>query len=268
MSRLTSAQVGGLRIAYERVGEGRPKVLLLHGGLADHRAWTPQHELADGLTLVAWDAPGCGASSDPPDSFRMDDYAAALAGFVETLGLGPVHVVGHSFGATLALAFAHHSPTLARSLVLASSYAGWAGSLPPEIVTDRLEGGLRALEQGPVALAEGFVETLFSADVDPAVLTEARQLLADVRPSGARTMLRAMALCDLREELGAIRAPTLVLHGSEDVRAPYDVACAIHEALPVSTLAVLDGVGHECNLEAPAAFNAAVRSFLSRVDER
>ena len=266
MSRLASAQVGGLRIAYERVGEGRATVLL-HGGLADHRAWTPQHELADELTLIAWDAPGCGDSSDPPDSFRMEDYAAALAAFVETLGLGRVHVVGHSFGATLALALARHSPALARSLVLASPYAGWAGSLPPEIVTERVEGALAALDD-PVALAKGFVESLFAPDVDPALLAHAHLMLGDVRPVGARTMLRAMAQCDLRDALGAIRAPTLVLHGSEDVRAPYDVARAIHTAIPGSTLAVLDGVGHECNAEAPAAFNAAVRSFLRRVDER
>ena len=267
MSRLASAQVGGLRIAYECIGEGVPTVLL-HGGLADHRTWAPQHELADGLTLVAWDAPGCGGSSDPPDSFRMDEYAAALADFVEALGLGRVHVVGHSFGATLALAFAHRAPTLARSLVLASPYAGWAGSLPPEVVADRLEVGLRALERGPAALADGFVETLFSPDVDRALLAQSRQVLEDVRPSGARTMLRAMAQCDLRDALGAIRAPTLVLHGSDDVRAPYDIARAIHEAIPGSTLAVLDGVGHECHLEAPAAFNAAVGSFLHGIDER
>jgi pimeloyl-ACP methyl ester carboxylesterase len=265
MSRLASAQVGALRMAYDRVGEG-PATVLAHGGFADHRVWEPQHELADELTLVAWDAPGCGASSDPPDSFGVDEYAAALAGLVETLGLGRVHVVGHSFAATLALAFAGRAPSLVRSLMLASPYAGWAGSLPPELVAERLEGALRALDD-PAAVAEGFVESLFAADVDPALLAHARLMLEGVHPVGARTMLRAMAQCDLRDALCAIRAPTLVLHGSEDVRAPYDVAWAIHEAIPGSTLSVLDGVGHECNAEAPAAFNADVRSFLRGVDE-
>src|SRR5262249_33903895 len=141
-------------------------------------------------------------------------------------------------------------------------------SLPPATVEKRLEGGLRALDRGPGGLADGFVETLFSADADPALLSQAREMLEDVRPAGSRTMLRAMARCDLRDELGAIRAPTLVVHGAEDVRAPRHVALAIHQAIPGSTLVVLDGVGHECNVEAPAAFNAAVRSFVHGVDGR
>ncbi|HET8741687.1 MAG TPA: alpha/beta fold hydrolase [Gaiella sp.] len=267
MNRLRTARVGGLQIAYERVGDG-PATLLLHGGLADHRAWGPQLELADELTLVAWDAPGCGGSSDPTEPFRMEDYAAALAGFVVTLGLECAHVVGHSFGATLAIELALLEPARARSLVLASPYAGWAGSLPPAAVAERVEHMLGALEQGPAALAAGFVETLFSANADPGLLAQAREMVEDVRASGARAMLHAMAGCDLRDRLDAVDAPTLVLHGSEDVRAPAHVARAIHEAIPGSRLTVVDGIGHECNLEAPAAFNAAVRSFLRDVDGR
>ncbi len=267
MNRLHSARVGGLEIAYERLGAG-PATLLLHGGLAHHRVWAEQRELAGELTLVAWDAPGCGGSSDPPGTFRMEDYAAALAGFVETLGLECAHVVGHSFGATLALELALLEPARARSLVLASPYAGWAGSLPPAAVAERVEHVLGALEQGPVALAAGFVETLFSTNADPGLLAQVREMVEDVRADGARTMLHAMARCDLRESLAAVRAPTLVLHGSDDVRVPAQAARAIHEAIPGSRLTVLDGIGHECNREAPAAFNAAVRSFVRQADGR
>lgn len=263
MTRLGSVRVGGLRIAYQRLGEG-PAALFLHGGLADHREWEAQLE----LTLVVWDAPGCGGSSDPPESFRMDDYAAVLAGFVEALDVGRPHLVGLSFGATLALALARREPSLARSLVLASPYAGWAGSLSPETVAERLEGGLRALERGPAALAEGFVATLFAEGADAELGQRIRAMLADVHPAGGRTMLRAMAECDLRTSLGAVEAPTLVLHGSQDVRASEPVARAIHEAIDHSTFLVLDGVGHACNLEAPAAFNSALRSFLREADGR
>jgi pimeloyl-ACP methyl ester carboxylesterase len=267
VTRLHSVRVGALRIAYLRVGDG-PVVVLLHGGLADHREWEAQLELADEFTLVAWDAPGCGGSSDPPESFRMDDYAAVLAGLVEALNVGRPHVVGLSFGATLALALARHTPSLSDSLVLASPYAGWAGSLPPQTVARRLEAGLRALDQGPAALADGFVETLFGEDADPELGANVREMLEDVRPAGARTMLRAMAECDLREALGRVESPTLVVHGDRDVRAPEPVARAIHEAIPGSAFVVLPGVGHVCNMEAPAAFNAALRTFLRGTDGR
>jgi pimeloyl-ACP methyl ester carboxylesterase len=87
-------------------------------------------------------------------------------------------------------------------------------------------------------------------------------MLMDVRTEGARTMLGAMAECDLREALGRVTTPTLVIHGTEDVRAPEPVAQAIHEAIPGSVLVALPGVGHQCNVEAPAEFNTTLRTFL------
>ena len=265
MTSLERVSVGGLNIVYRRVGEG-PVALFLHGGLTDHRAWEPQLELADELTVVAWDAPGCGGSDDPPAWFGMDDYAAVLAEFVDAVSLGRPHVVGLSFGATLGLALAGHAPSLPRTLVLVSPYAGWAGSLAPETVTERLEAGLRALDRGPDALAETFLETLFGSGADPQLVARTSAMLEDVRPAGARTMLRAIADCDLRDALARVDTPTLVVHGTEDVRAPEPVARAIHEAIPGSTFVALPGVGHECNLEAPAAFNAALRGFLRGAD--
>src|SRR5437899_7194248 len=60
----------GLRIAYERAGNG-PPLVLLHGFVGDGREWRRQVDgLSDQFTVVAWDAPGAGASSDPPESFR------------------------------------------------------------------------------------------------------------------------------------------------------------------------------------------------------
>jgi pimeloyl-ACP methyl ester carboxylesterase len=85
----------------------------------------------------------CGRSSDPPDRFSMADYADCLAGFVEALGLHRPHVAGLSFGGTLALEFYRRHPALPRTLTLASAYAGWAGSLPPDVVAERLESVTR-----------------------------------------------------------------------------------------------------------------------------
>jgi pimeloyl-ACP methyl ester carboxylesterase len=72
-------EVDGLRIAYERVGAG-PALVLLHGYVADGQTtWQRQlDELCDEFTVVAWDAPGAGGSSDPPEGFGMVGYADCL----------------------------------------------------------------------------------------------------------------------------------------------------------------------------------------------
>jgi pimeloyl-ACP methyl ester carboxylesterase len=114
--------VDGLTIAFERAGRG-PAVVLLHGYVGDGRSlWRHQiNGLSSAYTVVAWDALGAGASSDPPESLGIDGYAACLARFIEALRLGPVHVVGLSFGGALAIAFQRRHRSLARSLVLASA---------------------------------------------------------------------------------------------------------------------------------------------------
>ena len=123
--------VGRLRITFRQAGHGSP-VVLLHGGLGDSRAWHDQlDDLGDEFTVVAWDAPGCGGSSDPPESFRLTDYADCLAGFIEALKLRHPHVLGHSFGAGLALELYRRHPEIPASLVLAGAYAGWADRSPP-----------------------------------------------------------------------------------------------------------------------------------------
>lgn len=85
---METIDVDGLGIAYERAGAG-PPLVLVHGYVGDGpTTWRHQVEgLCDEFTVVAWDAPGAGGSSDPPESFGMAGYADCLAGFVEELGL-------------------------------------------------------------------------------------------------------------------------------------------------------------------------------------
>ena len=131
---MDSVKVNGLQIAYKRRGKGVPLVLL-HGAISDSRIWQPQlDDLAKDFEVVAWDAPGCGRSDDPPETFRLLDYADSLAGFIAALDLKQPHVLGLSFGGGLALEFYQRHPKIPRWLILASADAGWAGSLSAETV--------------------------------------------------------------------------------------------------------------------------------------
>jgi pimeloyl-ACP methyl ester carboxylesterase len=262
---LAEVEVGGLRVAYRRAGQG-PPLVLLHGGLGDSREWRRQLEgLADEFTVVAWDAPGCGGSSDPPATFRLPDYADCLARFIQALKLGRPHVGGLSWGGGLALELYRRHPQLPRSLVLASAYAGWAGSLPPEVVAERLQRAMREAELPPEQWVHGYLEGLFTDSAPPELVNEALAMMLDVRPAGMRAMARSFADADLREMLPRIRVPTLLLYGDADRRSPLVVAHDLHDQIPGSTLVVLAGVGHQLDMEAPDRFNAEVRSFLRSV---
>ena len=101
-------------MAYEQAGSG-PAVVLLHGFVGDAAAtWRHQIDaLAAYYRVIAWDCPGMGASDDPPESFDMGDFADCLAGFVGQPGVQHAHLVGLSFGGTLALELAVRRPDIA-----------------------------------------------------------------------------------------------------------------------------------------------------------
>ncbi len=254
--------VDGLRIAFRRAGSG-PPILLLHGAVCDGRVWRSQLEsFADAYTVVAWDAPGCGGSSDPPESFRMPDYAGCLGSFIEALRLGPVHLLGHSWGSTVALETCRQRPDLVRSLVLVGGYAGWAGSLPADEVRERLAFALQSADLD--AFEPSTMRGLFSPAMPDDRAAELARIMREVRPAAMRPMAYALAEADLRDALPGIRVPTLIVHGDADVRSTATVAEQLHRSIPGAELVVLPGLGHESYLESATAFDAAVREFLTR----
>jgi pimeloyl-ACP methyl ester carboxylesterase len=267
-------EVGGLRIAYERAGRG-PALVLLHGFVADGgTTWSRQlDELSDEFTVVAWDAPGAGRSAAPPPSFRLGEYADCLAGFVRALKLDRPYVVGLSFGGSLALELCRRHPAVPRALVLAAAYAGWAGSLDPVEVADRVRLGRRVADLPPDEFADALLPSMFSPDAFspdgvPDAVARFRAGVAAFDRAGFLAMMWSSAEADLRGALAGIGVPTLLLYGDRDVRAPLPVGRALHAAIPGARLEVLDGVGHVSPVEAPERFNRAVRDFLRAAPPR
>jgi pimeloyl-ACP methyl ester carboxylesterase len=257
--------VDGLAIAYERAGTGTP-IVLLHGYVGDGPSvWRHQIDaLSDEYTVVAWDAPGAGGSSDPPETFGIDGYADCLARFIEVLQLGPAHIVGLSFGGALGIALQRHHRSLTTSLVLASAYAGWCGSLDREVAEQRLTQAYVLSERSPVEVVEALLPTMFALPVDKADVDAFRAAVEAVHPAGFRAMASASAE-DLRDVPPTIDVPTLLIYGDNDERAPMHVARQLHAAIGGSRLVMLSGAGHVCNVELPERFNHEVRRFLAEV---
>jgi pimeloyl-ACP methyl ester carboxylesterase len=255
-------EVDGLQIAYERVGSG-PPLVLLHGYVGDGpTTWRRQLDgLCDEFTVVAWDAPGAGRSTDPPERFGLDGYAGCLAGFLDKLGLDSAHVAGLSFGGILALALQRRHSAMSSALILASAYAGWAGSLSQHVAERRLRQALSLADGTPEAFVGALLPTMFSKTMPRETVDDFRASMRAFHPRGFRAMARASAedVCDV---LPYVNVPTLLVYGDRDVRAPMTVAEALQSAISGSRLVVIPSAGHVCNVEAPDKFNDAVREFL------
>jgi pimeloyl-ACP methyl ester carboxylesterase len=257
-------EVNAIRVAFEQVGAGSPLVLV-HGAVSDSRVWQPQLDaLAGEFAVVAWDAPGCGQSGDPPESFRLPEYADVLAGLIAALGLPRAHVLGHSFGGALALELARRHPAAVDTLILVGAYAGWAGSLPAAEVERRLRFALDVAERLPGGFDPASMTGLFTDRLPSAAAAGLTAIMSEIRPAATRAMAHALAEADLREGLSSIRVPVLLVYGDADERSPLSVAEDLHRMIPTSSLVLLPGLGHECFLEDPERFNAEVRTFLRR----
>lgn len=250
----------GLDIAYERAGEGAPLVLV-HGGAEDGRVWRPQLAgLADEFTVVAWDEPGAGGSSDVPHDFGLADYADCLAALIETLEVGPANVAGVSWGGTVVLELYRRHPEYVATLILIDTYAGWKGSLPEHEVGTRVEAVSRML----AVTGDEFDPTipgLFAGDPPGEIVPLLEEIAADVRPESVRTQATIMARTDQRDLLPRIGVPTLLIWGELDARSPLGVARQFERAIPDAQLVVIQGAGHASQLERPESVNEAIREF-------
>jgi pimeloyl-ACP methyl ester carboxylesterase/AcrR family transcriptional regulator len=253
-------RANGLDIAYDRVGAG-PPLVFVHGAAEDGRVWRPQlAALADEFTVVAWDEPGTGRSSDVPAEFGLPDYASCLATLIDTLALGPAHVAGLSWGGTVVLELYRHHPELVATLILVDTYAGWKGSLPDDELRARVAGAQQMLA-APAAEFDPTLPGLFAGDPPAEFVPLLEEIAAAVRPETLRTQLSVMAAADQRDLLPRITVPTLLVWGELDARSPLGIARQFEQAIPGAELVVIPQAGHVSHLERPERFNETVREF-------
>lgn len=260
-TKLSSVEVDGRSIAYRKAGQGSA-LILLHGFLCDSRCWRLQLTgLSHQFRVVAWDAPGAGSSSDPPETFTTADYAHCLASLLNALGIMRAHIVGLSWGGILAQEFFRLYPERLISLVLADTYAGWKGSLPEPVWQERLEACLHDSAGLPHAVVAKLLPGMFTDSVSKDVREELSAIMSEFHPVGFRVMTRSSAEVDTRNLLPQIHVPTLVLWGSDDRRSPLHIAEQLRSAIPAANLVVIPQAGHVSNMEKPAEFNAHVGRF-------
>jgi pimeloyl-ACP methyl ester carboxylesterase len=258
---MATVKVDGLAITYRQAGQG-PALVLLHGFLCDSRCWRHQLTgLSDQFRIIAWDAPGAGSSSDPPEAFTTASYAHCLSAFLAAIGVERAHVLGLSWGGILAQEFYRVYRDRVRSLLLADTYAGWKGSLPEPVWKERLATCLVDATGPPEALVAKFLPGVFTAAASQELREELSAIVSEFHPLGFRLMSLSSAEMDTRDLLSIIDVPTLVLWGNDDRRSPLYVAKQLCDTIPKAELAIIPNAGHLSNMEQPGMFNAHVRRF-------
>lgn len=272
----TRIVVGGTELHYVQQGQGE-SVVLLHGGQGDYRAW-PQllSTLAPKYRVVSYSRRYHYPNTNPISSDHSAIVDARdLFGLVQSLGLGRVHLVGTSYGALTALAFAIDHPELVRSLALAEPPAHrW------------VEGTRRGAE-----LFRQFMDTVhrpaaraFASGADEAAMRvfvdafDARGTF-DRLPASRRADVMANALFFKalsrspdpfpnlsKHEARRLAVPVLLINGADTDELHKAVVAEVANVLPNVRRVEIPNAGHGASRQNPGAFNAAVADFLALVE--
>jgi len=242
-------------LTIECAEQGRPggtSLLLLHGITDTWRSfepvlpWLPPH-----WHVVSMTQRGHGGSSAAA-SYRTRDFAADAAAMVETMGLAPVIVVGHSMGAVNALRMAIDHPAAVRGVVAAGAFASFSDK--PALV-DFIETQMLTLgEQVPRELAESFQRDTVAGPVAPGLLETMVDECLRTPAATWRGAFAALLEDDFSAELHRIEVPVLLPWGDADAFSPESDQQRLQRQLPRATRAVYTGVGHALHWEQPRRF--------------
>jgi pimeloyl-ACP methyl ester carboxylesterase len=264
------AIVNGIRLRYEIAGSGDP-VLLVAGLSMPGAMWASQVKaLAPSFRVITFDQRGVGETDLPPEPVytvaQLADDATAL---LRELKIPRAHVVGLSMGGTVAQELALRHPQFVRSLVLVSTWAkgdarfvqiveSWVSLASRVPIEERYRHVFFPWIFGPAFFErKDNVEAAFRSALAYPHQTKAEAIERQARGIFAWNGSRV-------SRLGAIKVPTLIVAGKDDLVTPPDFARALATLIRRSRLTLVPG-GHWLVLEQADAFNRALLRFLKGV---
>jgi len=267
------ANVGGVRLYYEEVGQGLP-LIFVHEFAGDTGSWTLQMSFfARRYRAIAYNARGYPPSDIPDDVSAYSQMIAMedITGVLDHLGIAKAHIVGLSMGGYAVLHFGLHHPERALSITVAGAGYGSGDQeqfrKDSEIVARRFE--TQSMAEVTDFYSRGPTRVQF-IDKDPRGWQEFHDRLAASSAKGHALTMRGVqmkrpSIFTLGDAMEKCEVPTLIMTGDEDDPC-LEPALFMKRKLPRSGLLVVPKAGHAINIEEPDAFNRALLDFLTMVD--
>lgn len=272
--RLRGGEVDGLSLHYLVEGRG-PAVILVHGLGGFAETW--RHNvpaLARRAAVYAVDLPGFGRSAKPPARYDLQYFARALHAFVETLGLPPVSLVGHSMGGSACVTYALTHPARVERLALVGAIVpGFRFPLSwgHRFAARRGVGETLALCACAPLIRAAIARCFWSpirAEVDFLVHTHYRARTDAAARAAWLAAARALQVDlvrhrdDFRRALATLDVPVLLVHGRQDGPVPPAHCADAVEGLPRAAVRWLDRCGHFPHIEHASVVNSWLEEFL------
>lgn len=262
---VTTFVAGAPRIAYDVAGSGETLVCL-HGIGGNRRNWAGQLQaLADTCRVVAWDARGYGDSDDYAGPLAFTDFADDLLRLLDHLAVERADLCGLSMGGRIALDFYERHADRVRSLLLVDTFPGFDASFTQEgrerFVRERRQPLIEGKQ--PADIAPAVARTLVSPKASPAVVQQLIDSISLLHKESYIKTIEAMTMYQPVTDVSIITVPVQIIVGADDKLTPPAIARKMAENIANARLLELPDTGHLSNIEAPDAFNACVREFLS-----
>ena len=268
MKTAVGVGVDATPIAYETYGGADAEPVLMIQGLgADSRGWALQRmAFRRRYRCIALDNRGVGGTAGAARPFSLEQMADDAIAVLDAEGVDRAHVMGASMGGAIAQIIAVRYPERVQSLVLACTacrnpewrrelLTEWAEAVDARGMSAMAGEGLRWLVGPRLHRRFGLWLNLMA------------RIVLGTTPENFVAQVEAILAVDddLRFELEGVRAPTLVITGTQDLLTPLGDAEELHEMIPTSRLVELRGAAHAIMVEAPNAFNRAVLEFLAEI---
>jgi pimeloyl-ACP methyl ester carboxylesterase len=260
----------GEALAYIDVGHAAgPVVVLIHGYTDSARDWLPMLPyLSKQLRLILVDLRGHGRSDKPECCYSRFDFAYDIKLLLDALAIQKADIVGHSLGSIVAQTFAEDWPERTRRVVLISSSGGHPAGEPKKLAQVDFAAQIRNLKE-PIEADSPFMIAWWDSPtpVDPDFIRRQREDAAGI-PLRVWIAVLDQGLsggtspADIQNSLPRLKAPVLLIWGSQDPIMEEPVRKTLRDALPQAQVKIFDGLGHNPFWEDPAGVAHTINAFL------